>query len=505
MENQTKILFLTANTTFSKLLSFSLQTNFNFDISQYSESSPIESIMDSSSNYFLIVCDGSASHDQIKSCLEKAKFKGLKIPIIVLGTDSFLKELKNYKAIFVDRENAIKNVEDSVKQLFIEHPTVKPLEYCPVQFKVLTAFEELHCDVYIKMISGRYLKIFREKDTIVKEDVMKYEKKGVESLYLKKATAFWILKELKDNYSNTYNTLEQGEKFKIDSPPTGIDDNDNEEKEKRVGKDTGADYSLKKKVYGQNPVASKDDDNVDSLASAIADLKNHADAEEQEKISKQIDGTFKLSSEFKEDIEKKVRKAVGIMAKNKNVKGLLKKLKVDRNPDQYFKIHVNLLCKLTVAIANILEWNTESTLEKLVYVSYMHDITLLEHPHLARIQNMEQFKQMEDQLPDDEIKLFLNHPEDIKLLVEKTKGHPIEADTIIYQHHELPSGEGFPNKVSTTRILPLSALFIIAHDLCNYILEHPKWDIDTYVKRCQDKYKGANFTKIIRRLSELKK
>ncbi len=237
---------------------------------------------------------------------------------------------------------------------------------------------------------------------------------------------------------------------------------------------------------------------------ALSELKDQAAQEAQEKISKQVDGTFKLSSDFKEDIEKKVKKAVGIMANNKNVKNLLKKLKVDRNPDQYFKIHVNLLCKLTVAMANLLEWNTESTLEKLVYVSYMHDITLLEHPHLARIQTLDEFEEKKDDFSKEEIKLFLNHPEDIKILVEKTRGHPVESEKIIYQHHEQTDGSGFPNKVSTTRILPLSALFILAHDLTNYILENPKWNIETYTQVAKGKYVGANFTKIIRKLGDLK-
>jgi len=477
MPNQTNILFLTANTTFSKLLSFSLETNFNFKITQYAESSPIESILDSRNNYFLMVCDGSVPKKEVSSCLEKAKRVGLQIPIMVLGTQSYLEDFKTEGAILIDRENALVGVEDSVKKLFVENPMIKPLEYCPVQFRLLTAFDSLQCDVYIKMPTGRYLKIFKQEDLIVDEDVVKYERKGVEALYLKKKTAFWILKEVRNNYSNVYNAFEKGDKAKIKSPPKDID---------------------------TSPGESENEEDPNSLASAIADLKGHAEEKSQEKIEKQLDGTFKISKEFKKDVDKKVKKAVKIMSKSAKVKGLLKKLKVNRNPDQYCKIHVNLLVKLTAAFANLLEWNTETTLEKLIFVSYMHDITLVDHPHLARIQDLKEFEAIKSTLTKEEIELFLNHPEDIRKMVENMDEHPVEADKIIYQHHEHSDGSGFPNKLSTSRILPLSALFIMAHDLTNYIIDHPDWNLEAYTARCKEKYVGANFTKIIRKLGELK-
>jgi HD-GYP domain-containing protein (c-di-GMP phosphodiesterase class II) len=525
MNNQTKILFLSQNDDFSKLVKFSLQSNFNFNVTQYSESSPIETIMDSTNNFYLVLVDGSVPHEEALSCLEKAKAMNLKVPFFVVGTKSYLSDLQSYNAVLIDRNGALESVEENIRNLFVENPMVKPIEFCPVHFNLLLAFKALQCDVYIKMPTGRYLKIFKQEDQIHKGDVDKYEKKGVDSLYLKKKTAFWILKEIREKYPNIHENLANGDEMIIDSPPAGIDqlasDNSSSDTRDLSRKENSAsalddtNYLVKKsKSYS---TSENDTDLADEIANLQKELSsddlqnsfntNLSEEEEEEvkRISRQVDGTFKLSADFKEELNVKVSKALGVMAKSKAVKGLLKKLNVDRNPDQYFKIHVNLLCKLTVAIANLLEWNTESTLEKLIYVSYMHDITMLEHPHLARLQTMEDFENIKEDLSEDEIELFLKHPADIKKLIEDTRGHPVGAEEIVFQHHEFPSGKGFPNKLSGSRVLPLSAVFIMAHDLTNYILDNPNWDLEVYIQRSKKRFVGANFTKVIRKLGDLKK
>ena len=475
MALSSKIILISKKSTFSDLVTFGLQWNFNFAVEHLTSKQEFFETIESKNQYSLIVCDGSIPLGESEDIFTSFCEKRLNIPYFVIGSYEYINTFKGRGPEVFHRDNCLKEIDISLNKYFMENPLVTHANYCPIDFSILVSFEGLKCDVYIKLSSGRHLKIYRESDSVEDSDVSKYEKKGVTKLYLKKKTAHWILKQINLNFKKVLEAFESGEKVELGK----IEEADVEVKEESAPKEQ-------------------------SFADLIAEIKNEKEAKKEKKIHESVDGTFKLSDEFKNDIDKKVSKAVNVMTKTNNLKKLLTKLSVDRSPDQYVKIHINLLCKITCAIADVMEWNHESTLEKLIYVSYMHDITMVDMPHVARIENLEEFEKIRETLSDNEQKMFLNHPQIIADMVLDSDDYPVDAEKIILQHHELPDQLGFPLKIQTTRFIPLACLFIIAHDLVDYIINDPEWTLEEYLPICKEKFRGPGFSKIIRKLPELK-
>jgi response regulator RpfG family c-di-GMP phosphodiesterase len=71
---------------------------------------------------------------------------------------------------------------------------------------------------------------------------------------------------------------------------------------------------------------------------------------------------------------------------------------------------------------------------------------------------------------------------------------------IISQHHELPEGNGFPNALHHTRIAPLSALFIVAHDFLFYFERTKNANLVTFAKEQEHRYTQGHFKKILRKI-----
>jgi hypothetical protein len=49
----------------------------------------------------------------------------------------------------------------------------------------------------------------------------------------------------------------------------------------------------------------------------------------------------------------------------------------------------------------------------------------------------------------------------------------------------------------------MTAVFIIAHDLTNYILANPKWKLPEYITMAEEKFIGQHFSKALVALAAL--
>jgi HD-GYP domain-containing protein (c-di-GMP phosphodiesterase class II) len=125
----------------------------------------------------------------------------------------------------------------------------------------------------------------------------------------------------------------------------------------------------------------------------------------------------------------------------------------------FFSEHSLAVAVLSSAIAQGLEWKTEYTLRKLVMASLLHDIGL-ESEYLVYLNDIKE-KGFE-QLTSLEKKEYLEHPQKGCTILKDFPELPANIDTIIMEHHEGPSGNGFPRKLNSFNITPLSCVFIIA-------------------------------------------
>jgi response regulator RpfG family c-di-GMP phosphodiesterase len=203
-------------------------------------------------------------------------------------------------------------------------------------------------------------------------------------------------------------------------------------------------------------------------------------------------------------LEQRVNKILDQVRKSSKLKHLFSQMNVDRSADNYIFSHIGMLINISTAICMHMEWNTDKTLEKFVYASYLHDMALASRPDLARINTLEALEAQKDSLPPSEYKIVFEHPNIAARSIEGIREIPQDVAMIIRQHHELPKETGFPSKCGFQKIAPLSVVFIIAHDLTEYIIANPKWNIEEYITKSRSKFKGSHFSKILFLLSDIK-
>ncbi len=203
-------------------------------------------------------------------------------------------------------------------------------------------------------------------------------------------------------------------------------------------------------------------------------------------------------------LEQRVNKVLDQVRKSSKLKQLFSDLKIDRSGDNYIITHIGMLINIATGICIQMEWNTDKTLEKFVYAAYLHDMALSERPDLAKISTFDQLENLKDKLSAVDYKLVFEHPNIAARSIDNMREIPPDVQLIIKQHHELPKENGFPAKCSFQKITPLSTVFIIAHDLTEFILANQKWTMEDYIKKSKSKFKGIHFSKILSSLSDIK-
>jgi response regulator RpfG family c-di-GMP phosphodiesterase len=203
-------------------------------------------------------------------------------------------------------------------------------------------------------------------------------------------------------------------------------------------------------------------------------------------------------------LELKVNRIMDQVKKNSKLKSLFANLKISNDPENYMLEHIGMVINISTAISMALEWSTEKTLEKFVYAAYLHDMALNDRPDLAKIANSTALEAMKENLSRSDYKIVFEHSNLAALKIEEINEIPSDVAQIVRQHHENPKGEGFPSKLGATKISPLGAVFIVAHDMTDYIISTSNWTVDKFIQNVKINYKGQHFNKILQALDKLK-
>lgn len=340
---------------------------------------------------------------------------------------------------YIEEENLLEELNELLTSMLFIDSSKPPEDWTRISIWPLMHFEELPEDVFIKLITGRMLKLFSKGDNLTPQDVERYTNKGVNNLYLQRQAFLWLIKQL----DKVLPTLEEGKLIKVES--SGVTEE-------------------------PTPV------------------ENYV-----------VDIPLPIEETFVKEVHEKSKQVLNEMRKNKDLAKLLKLLDVDRDPKSYFKNRIQLVCTISCALAKELSWSSDAMFEKFIYVAHMHDLSLISHPRLFRLEHNWQIEVLPN-ITEDEKKLFLEHPNYVAELVSKDSKAPPEAESMIRQHHERANGKGFPEGLPSARIMPTAALMQLSINLAQYILENPKWDFKTYIEKNGPLFKGGPFTKILKAL-----
>ena len=204
------------------------------------------------------------------------------------------------------------------------------------------------------------------------------------------------------------------------------------------------------------------------------------------------------------ELQQKVSKVLEVMKKNTKIKQLFSELSIDRGADNYVMTHIGMLINISTAICMKLDWSNEKTLEKFVYASYLHDMAISHRSDLSRVSgSLFEVELLKDQISINEMKMIMDHPILAANKVATISEIPNDVEVIIRHHHELPKGNGWPGKITHTKITPLTTVFIVSHDLVDYILTNPSWVLKDFIAKAKNKFKGQHFAKVLFALNEM--
>ena len=165
--------------------------------------------------------------------------------------------------------------------------------------------------------------------------------------------------------------------------------------------------------------------------------------------------------------DKSMDTTISSIKKNKSISGLISKLLLRKNYIYQLSMLTNYL---SVAIAEKTDYGSPSSYKKLTMSALLQDLSLENEKHAKIVDlNGEEFQK----LKPNEKKLVESHPHKTIELLEKVDDFAADSRTIIMEHHERPSGKGFPRGINHLKIAPLSCVFIIAHHFAHRLLTEP--------------------------------
>ncbi|MBI3558681.1 MAG: response regulator [Deltaproteobacteria bacterium] len=166
----------------------------------------------------------------------------------------------------------------------------------------------------------------------------------------------------------------------------------------------------------------------------------------------------------------------------------------------YIATHSVAVAHVSCGIASLLGWTSGPTFLKLSFAAFLHDISMT-NPDMAKLQNADELMLQRHRFTEKEVKEFMVHCETGAKLVKELKDMPPDVDLIILQHHDKPDGTGM-SQLDHTKINPLAAVFIVAHELVDFYAGHGAGaDLSLFVNRLGDSYSKGNFKVIIKAIT----
>ncbi len=435
------ILIINKDVELCNILSFVLENKFCASvITTASAGDAITTLLDGEKEINLIICDDS---DDNFSFFKYILSSGLQTPCIILSqdkNDNVSSKININILGVVGYTNMLIELEkilaSAIKSGSLLNQNDDSSEYCRIRAELLIRFVPLKSDVFIRLSKAKFVKLFQTGDSFHPYELEKYlKKKKIEYLYLKKA-----------------DTAELLEKFNKD-----------------------IDILLKSDI---------DDDKIHEISTIL-----------HESVQ-QLGHQLGFTKEVLEIGAKSIQVSIKSMKQNPTLNAVLNRLKI--NKEKYISSHSMALAPIACSLATGLSWISETTLSKLTFAAFFHDFTLLNNG-LAAVASLKELEEKSIRFSNKEIQDYKIHPIAAQDVLSRFNEIPPDVDTIIAQHHEKPDGSGFPRGITATQFAPLSIVFVVAHDVIDYIFEHDgKFDAVDFVNSKRSSYSKSRKFKNVR-------
>lgn len=209
---------------------------------------------------------------------------------------------------------------------------------------------------------------------------------------------------------------------------------------------------------------------------------------------------------FTPEVQKLVKNNMSLVVKemqdSPSLSSVLKNMEI--NKDKYIAAHSQMLAEVSCALAIAMEWGSDMSLKKIAMAALLHDMCLSDNK-LCAVKDLKELSARKAEFDLGKQQEYQEHSKKAAVLIQGMKEVPADVDKIVYQHHELPRGTGFPEAVGHTHIHPLAACLIVAHDLVDWLIDHGgQVDMPAFFAAHEEKFQQGVFKKILKAMKDLK-
>jgi HD-GYP domain-containing protein (c-di-GMP phosphodiesterase class II) len=420
------------------MLAFKLDADFHLEV--FGAQSPEEALrlLENMQGIQLLICRQMRGQEGL---IEKLAQRKIKIACLVchkgkLKKDPSLAEVRVMG--FIEEARIAEDIGKQIQDL-IQSRTIIPekakIEYCSIDTNLLIRVSPLEADIYVRLSDKKFIKLFREGDQFNLEDLKRYShQKKVSQMYIKRSETVEFVQKLTRQLIS---------------------------------------------ILNRNPFDDKSSAEI---------------AEQAHEVLRELTQRVGFTPEVQEAAKETVKLSMKIMGKSPRLAQILQRIQAE--PKNYTSSHSMMVAQVACSIASGMEWHSESTFHKLTLAAFFHDFTL-KNQELAAIQSLQELEETKSHFSKEELAEFRAHPAKAAELVRALTEVPPDVDAIVLQHHERPDASGFPRGIASARISPLSAVFIIAHDLVHFMIQAgDQFQLDQFLTASDSWYAGANFRKV---------
>lgn len=395
------------------IISFGISLKNKCDIVHAEDGLAAVEILNKDDNFSLIICDYNMPNMNGGEVYQFLKDKQLDIPYVMCSSD----EPSDYP-VFDDKlfGSILKpSIMEGVDEIFdrlknqVDNYVEFKQKFVPIPLNILKRLGSTPVDLYIQINDEKVLKVIRSGEEFSINEYEKFKLKGLDSLFIEQCYGEVFLSLLEENL------------FKVFS-------NDN----------------------------LTDEQKITSVQDVISNVAK----------------SFGFSDQVMSLTNRSIDFTMSVLKKDKDLNNLVSKLLLQSNS---FISTNNVICAhvCNAIVSNMagLKDRKDEVLQKLTLASFLQDISL--DPDV--IKTYEDFKKHVEEdksIHRDHLQAFKQHPIKSSEIISSSKTSLPDLDRIIMESHERPDGNGFPRKLSTSRVSPLGAILILANAVSEVIFRN---------------------------------
>lgn len=438
------ILVVKKEIDFRHSLSFFLEKEFEAQIFETNDATQgLEVLTRDPGKFGILICDDHP--DNMPLVLRIQKFDRL-TTIIFLKKPTLPVQLKveDIQHFYINPTKAFEELKTlNLNQLFFENfdsPTEPRAPYFRIHTNLIAHIWPIPCEIFVKVSDDNFIKLLNQGQAIQKEPLFaQLEKKKIQFVYIPQLQAKVLLDLLNARLT---------EFLEINNAPP--------EKQHAA---------------------------IINLHAAFLELGE----------------TLGFTPEVQEFAKSCVKATLNRVGQSPRLNRVIKQMIAEKN--QYTTRHSVYLAEIACSLASAMEWGSETTFQKLACAALFHDMTL-RNSRLAQIKTLSELEKAQPKFSEKEKSEFENHPVKISQYVATFSEIPPDVDIIIAQHHELADGAGFPRGLLSKQIAPLSALFIIAHEILDVIYTKGPEAVGPFLQNYRQNHDSGHFKKILDKIQE---